>query len=147
MTIRKAGIVASLAALGALCGHSAAGAAGVEATVRSATPARTPAVAGPKAPKSALTVARQSITLAGARVAVDAVVAEAERRGVGAAVAVVDEGGHVVAVERVGGTIGEGSGISQGKARNAVVFQKPTAVFERVIRDGRQPMVPVDAGF
>src|SRR5260221_7854050 len=85
MTIRKAGIVASLAALGALCGHSAAGAAGVEATVRSATPARAPAVAGPRAPKSALTVARQSITLAGAPVAVDAVVAAAERRGVGAA--------------------------------------------------------------
>jgi glc operon protein GlcG len=100
------------------------------------------------APRSApLTEIRRSITLAGARVAVDAVVAEATRRHVGAAVAVVDDGGHVVAVERVDGTFAEGARISQGKARTAVVFKKPTGFFEKLIRDGRTPMVALEDGF
>lgn len=117
---------------------------GVGGVASAAPPPSPPRAARPHA---VLTAARQSLTLAGARVAVDAVVAEARRRGVGAAVAVVDDGGHVIAVERVDGTFPEGSRISQGKARTAVVFKKPTAFFEKLIRDGRTPMVALDDGF
>jgi len=145
MSLRRWSIVATLALTGVACGMPAAHAAGAAASPSGVRGAAARAAVEP--PRAALSTARQTITLAGARVAVDAVVAEARRRGVGAAVAVVDDGGHVVAVERVDGTFAEGARISQGKARTAVVFKKPTAFFEKLIRDGRTPMVALEDGF
>src|SRR5262249_51171213 len=60
----------------------------------------------------AQTLDKKSLSLEGARQAVAAVVAEARAKGVGAAVAVVDDGGNVLAVERVDGTFAAGARIS-----------------------------------
>ncbi|MCL4197512.1 MAG: heme-binding protein [Phycisphaerales bacterium] len=85
-----------------------------------------------------------SLTLEGARVAIDAAAAKARADGAGGAIAVVDQGGNLIALDRLDGTFAAGAKISIGKARTAALFQKPTRVFEDIIRAGRTPMIALD---
>ncbi len=85
-----------------------------------------------------------SLTLEGARIAIDAAAAKARADGAGGAIAVVDQGGNLVALDRLDGTFAAGANISIGKARTAALFQKPTRVFEDIIRAGRTPMIALD---
>jgi glc operon protein GlcG len=87
---------------------------------------------------------KQSLTLEGAKRAIAAAVAEA-RKGAGTgAIAVVDEGGNLLAVERLDNTFAAGANISIGKARTAVLFKKPTKFFEDVINKGRTAMTSLN---
>ncbi len=87
-------------------------------------------------------VERKNITLEGARRVIEAAKSEARAKNApGAVIAVVDNGGNLVALERLDGTFAAGSTISAGKARTAVLFQRPTKVFEDIIKGGRTPMV------
>ena len=56
----------------------------------------------------------------------------------------VDEGGNLMALERLDGTFAMGATISIGKARTAVLFKKPTRFFEELINKGRTAMTAVD---
>jgi len=56
-------------------------------------------------------------------------------------IAVVDDGGNLMALERLDGTFAAGATISIGKARTAVLFKRPTKVFEDIIKNGRTAMV------
>src|ERR671926_343290 len=56
-------------------------------------------------------------------------------------IAVVDDGGNLVALERLDGTFTAGANISVGKAKTAVMFKRPTKFFEDVIKNGRTAMV------
>jgi uncharacterized protein GlcG (DUF336 family)/mannose-6-phosphate isomerase-like protein (cupin superfamily) len=56
----------------------------------------------------------------------------------------VDDGGNLVALERVDGTFAAGPNISIGKARTAALFKKPTKFFEDVIGKGRTSMVALN---
>ncbi len=83
-----------------------------------------------------------ALTLADAKKVIAAAVAEARRvNAPGGAIAVVDEGGHLLAVERLDDTFAAGANISIGKARTAALFKKPTKVFEDLINKGRTTMV------
>jgi uncharacterized protein GlcG (DUF336 family) len=53
----------------------------------------------------------------------------------------VDDGGNLVALERMDGTFTAGANISVGKAKTAVMFKRPTRFFEDVIKNGRTAMV------
>ena len=88
--------------------------------------------------------AKQSLTLDGARHVINAVVAEAKKHNATGAVAVVDDGGNVIALERIDGTFAAGSQISIGKARTAALFKHPTSFFEDVIAKGRTSMVALN---
>ncbi len=91
---------------------------------------------------SAQVTERKSLTLDGAKKIIAAAVAEARAKNApGAAIAVVDEGGNLMALERLDGTFAAGAQISTGKARTAVLFKRPTKVFEDIIRNGRTPMI------
>ncbi len=46
-----------------------------------------------------------------------------------------------MALERLDGTFAAGATISIGKARTAVLFKRPTKVFEDIIKNGRTAMV------
>lgn len=88
-----------------------------------------------------------------AKQVIAAATAEAKRLGApGGALAVVDDGGHLVAFERLEGTFPAGANVSIGKARTAATFQRPTAVFEEAIKNGRisltavPEMVPLQGG-
>ena len=80
---------------------------------------------------------RHGLTLDGARRVIASAQVEARRLDApGGVVAVVDEGGNLMALERLDGTFAAGANISIGKARTAVLFKKPTKVFEDIIKNG-----------
>lgn len=75
-----------------------------------------------------------------ARAVLHAAESFARERGAGGAIAVVDAGGNVVAVQRLNGTFPAASNVSIGKARTAAMFRKPTSFFEDVVNKGRTAM-------
>lgn len=85
--------------------------------------------------------AKRGLTLEGAKQVIAAAAAEARRQRAGGAFAVVDEGGNLLALERLDGTFAASGQISIGKARTAAIFQRPTRAFEEIIRGGRTPML------
>jgi glc operon protein GlcG len=87
---------------------------------------------------------KKTLTLEGARKAIAAALAEARKNNATGVVAVVDDGGNLMALERLDGTFAAGANVSIGKARTAVLFKKPTKFFEDVIAKGRTAMVTVD---
>jgi glc operon protein GlcG len=90
----------------------------------------------------AQTADKNSITLEGARIAIGAAKDYARKNSApGGVIAVVDDGGNLVALERLDGTFTAGANISIGKAKTAVMFKRPTKFFEDVIKNGRTAMV------
>mgnify|MGYP001796904165 CR=1 FL=1 len=78
----------------------------------------------------AQTIEKKSLDLSGAKQAIAAAVEYAQKNNApDGAIAVVDEGGNLMALERLDGTFAMGATISVGKARTAVLFKKPTRVF------------------
>ena len=96
-----------------------------------------PALADPLADK-------KSLTLDGAKQVAAAAAAEAKRNHEGAVIAVVDDGGNLLYLERLDGTFAAGSTIAVGKARTSALFKKPTSAFEDIIKNGRTAMVALN---
>src|SRR6266487_1185451 len=93
----------------------------------------------------AQTVEKKSLNLDGAKKAIAAAVEYAKKNnGPGGVIAIVDEGGNLMALERLDDTFAMGATISIGKARTAVLFKKPTRFFEELINKGRTAMTAVD---
>jgi glc operon protein GlcG len=91
---------------------------------------------------SAQVTEKKSLTLEGARKVIAAAEAFAKQNDApGGVIAVVDDGGNLMALERLDGTFAAGANISIGKARTAVMFKKPTKAFEDLINKGRTTMV------
>ena len=91
---------------------------------------------------NAQTVEKKALTLDGAKKVIAGAVAYARKNNApGGVIAVVDEGGNLMALERLDGTIAAGANISIGKARTAVLFKRPTKVFEDSIKNGRTALV------
>ena len=93
---------------------------------------------------SAQVVDKKVLTLDGAKKVAAAAAAEAKQHNEGAAIAVVDDGGQLMYLERLDGTFAAGARISTGKARTAALFKKPTAAFEDIIKNGRTAMVALE---
>lgn len=71
-----------------------------------------------------------------------ATAAEARRvNAPGGSIAVVDEGGNLLALERLELTFAASANIAIGKARISALFKQPTQVFEDAITGGRTSMV------
>ena len=98
---------------------------------------------------NAQTVERKTLTIDGAKKVIAGAVAYAKKNNApGGVIAVVDEGGNLMALERLDGTFAAGANISIGKARTAVLFKRPTKAFEDIIKNGRTAMVALpDAYF
>ena len=96
----------------------------------------------------AQTTEKKTLTLQGAERVIAAAKAEAQRlQAPGGVVAVVDDGGNLMALERLDGTFSAGANISIGKAKTAVMFKKPTRFFEELINSsgkGRTVMTALD---
>lgn len=89
----------------------------------------------------AQTSREHTLTLEAAKAVIAAARAEAKKiNAPGGAIAVVDNGGNLVAAERLDNTFAAGANISIGKARTAALFKRPTKVFEDVINRGRTAM-------
>jgi glc operon protein GlcG len=84
---------------------------------------------------------KHTLTLDGAKQVLAAAEAFARSNGApGGAIAVVDDGGHLLAFSRLDGTFLGSPNISIGKARTAALFKKPTREFENLINKGRFTM-------
>jgi quercetin dioxygenase-like cupin family protein len=96
----------------------------------------------------AQTVEKRTLTLQGAEAVIAAAKAEAQKlQAPGGVIAVVDDGGNLMALERLDGTFSAGANISIGKARTAVMFKKPTRFFEELINSsgkGRTVMTALE---
>ncbi len=97
---------------------------------------------------AAQTADKKTLTLNGAESVIAAAKAEAQKlQAPGGVIAVVDDGGNLMALERLDGTFSAGANISIGKARTAVMFKKPTRFFEELINSngkGRTVMTALD---
>ena len=97
---------------------------------------------------AAQTVDKKTLTLQGAERVIATAKAEAQKlQAPGGVIAVVDDGGNLMALERLDGTFAAGAHISIGKARTAVMFKKPTRFFEELINSsgkGRTAMTAVE---
>ena len=87
---------------------------------------------------------KKVLTLEGAKKIATAAAADAKAHGDGSAIAIVDDGGNLMYLERLDNTFAAGARISIGKARTAALFKKPTAAFEEIIRNGRTPMIALE---
>ena len=94
-------------------------------------------------------IERKTLSIEGAHKVIAAAVIYAKKvNAPGGVIAVVDEGGNLMALERLDGTFAAGANISIGKARTAVLFKRPTKTFEDIIKNGRTAMVALpDAYF
>jgi len=94
----------------------------------------------------AQTVTKQALTLEGAKAVAAAAVAEARRGNEGGSIAIVDDGGNLMYLERVEPTFPMGAHISIEKARTAALFQRPSKVLEDAIVGGRSSLLAVVPG-
>lgn len=98
---------------------------------------------------NAQTVEKKALTIEGAKKVIAGAVAYAKKNNApGGVIAVVDDGGNLMALERMDGTFAAGANISIGKARTAALFKRPTRAFEETIKNGRTALVALpDAYF
>lgn len=90
------------------------------------------------------TALRPALTLDGARLVIDAALAEVARIGApSGAIAVVDAGGHLVSLVRLDETFPAAADIAAAKARTAALFQRPSQVLEDAIVSGRTTLLNV----
>ena len=94
------------------------------------------------------TAENKTLTLQGAEHVIAAAKNEAMKlHAPGGVIAVVDDGGNLMALERLDGTFSAGANISIGKAKTAVMFKKPTRFFEELINSngkGRTVMTALE---
>jgi uncharacterized protein GlcG (DUF336 family) len=88
-----------------------------------------------------VTQSKKVLTLDGAKVVAAAAATEARKGNEGASIAVVDDGGNLIYLERIQPTFPMGASISTEKARTAALFQKPTKILEDAIVGGRTPLL------
>ena len=83
------------------------------------------------------------IDLAAARIAMAACEAEAIANQWSVVIAIVDEGGHPVLVQRLDGTQWSSIETAIGKARTAAAFKRPTRVLEEMVNGGRSAFLSI----
>jgi glc operon protein GlcG len=88
-----------------------------------------------------VTETKAVLTLEGAKVVAAAAASEARKGNEGASIAIVDDGGNLIYLERIQPTFPMGATISTEKARTAALFQKPTKILEDAIVGGRTPLL------
>jgi glc operon protein GlcG len=77
------------------------------------------------------------LTLDAARRVAAAAEADARRRGLGVVIAVVDEGGTLIVLERLDAAQVASVDVAIAKARTAAIFRRPSRVFEEQVKNGR----------
>ena len=90
---------------------------------------------------------RRTLTLEAARVIAAASEAEAARNGWKVVIAIVDDGGHAVLVQRLDGTQSSSVDTALNKAKAAAGFKRPTANLEEMINKGRTAFLSAPGDF
>jgi glc operon protein GlcG len=82
-------------------------------------------------------VDRPVLTLEGAKMIAAAAEARAKAEGARVVIAVVDEGGNLLVLERLDDTQVASVNVGIDKARTAAIFRRPSKVFEDQVKNGR----------
>lgn len=80
---------------------------------------------------------KQVLTLDIAKKIAAASEAEAKKRGATVVIAVVDDGGYLLVLERLDDTQVASVDVGIAKARTAAIFRRPSKVFEDQVKNGR----------
>nr|WP_026191546.1 heme-binding protein [Methylosinus sp. LW4] len=78
-----------------------------------------------------------SLTLDGAKKAAAAAEAEAVKNGWNVVIAIVDDGGNLLYLQRLDGTQASSSETATRKARTSALFKRPTKALEDAVAGGR----------
>lgn len=103
-------------------------------------------------PAAAQLMDRKGVSLAAAKKMAAAAEAEAAKNSWTMVIAVVDEGGHLIYLSRMDNTQIGSVEVAIEKARSAVMFKRPTKVFEDALAGGRNAIlgltgaVPIEGG-
>jgi glc operon protein GlcG len=89
------------------------------------------------------TITKKTLTLEGAKTIAAAAAAEAKQGKEGGSIAIVDDGGNLMYLERIQPTFAMGAHIATEKARTAALFQRPSKALEDVIISGRTTLLSV----
>src|SRR5262249_40411302 len=116
--------VQSLVVIGVIGVATASGGSAASGPERAGTASLAPVVGAPAAQISGVS----SLSLQEGRVIVGAAVAPGGAEGGGAAIAVVDDNGNLVSMDRMDGASGYFGRFAVGKAVAAVALQQPTSV-------------------
>ena len=84
---------------------------------------------------------KKVLTLEAAKKIAAAAEAEARKNNWNVVIAVVDDGGHLVYLQRIDGTQTGSIDVAIQKARTAQAFKRPTKVFEDAIAGGRNALI------
>ena len=82
-------------------------------------------------------IEKKALTLEGAKQIVAAAEAKAKVEGARVVIAVVDEGGNLLLLQRLDDTQVASVDVGLDKARTAAIFRRPSKVFEEQVRNGR----------
>ncbi|MFO1190107.1 MAG: heme-binding protein [Alphaproteobacteria bacterium] len=92
------------------------------------------------------------LTLADAKTIAAASEAEARKNGWNVVISVLDDGGHLVFLQRMDGVQLGSVEVSQAKGRTALLFKRPTKAIEDAVAGGRATMMtlpgatPIEGG-
>jgi glc operon protein GlcG len=89
---------------------------------------------------------KKMLTLEAARVAMTACEAEAVRGGWRVVIAVVDDGGHTILLQRLDGAQWSSVDTAVSKARAAVAWKRPTRLLEESVNNGRFAFLSITQG-
>ena len=84
---------------------------------------------------------KKVLTLDGARAVAAAAEAEAKKNNWNVVIAIVDDGGNLLYLQRLDGTQTGSIQVAIDKARTAQSFKRPTKVFEDAIAGGRNALI------
>jgi uncharacterized protein GlcG (DUF336 family) len=84
-------------------------------------------------PAHAQLAEKKALTLAAAKKIAAAAEAEAAKNNWNVVIAIVDDGGHLIYLQRMDGTQTGSVDVAVGKAKTAMAFKRPTKVLEDVV--------------
>jgi uncharacterized protein GlcG (DUF336 family) len=84
---------------------------------------------------------KKVLTLDAARKIAAAAEAEAKKNNWNVVIAIVDDGGHLIYLQRIDGTQTGSVDVAIKKAQTAMSFKRPTKVFEDAVAGGRQAIL------
>jgi glc operon protein GlcG len=90
---------------------------------------------------------KKVLTLEAAKAAMAACEATANRNGWKVVIAIVDDGGHAILVQRLDGTQWSSIDTALGKARAAIAWKRPTRLLEEMVNSGRTSFLSVPGPF